>query len=235
MLLVCPSCSSEYAIDPDRIGPAGRKVRCASCRETWFVSAEEVESAQAPEPDLVSIAEAPGPVIDEPPAIPRQSERRRRRQPAPLNWVRAFGAPALAACLVLAVPAALVGRRAVVAALPQTAEVFGAVGLPVNLVGLTLGDISSGISVEGTRRILVVEGVVTNPGAQDIAVPPLDLTVEGGSGETLYRWSARVPAASVAAGESQAFKVRLAAPPPEGRRVVVTFAGSSGGAAVASR
>ncbi|WP_203236367.1 zinc-ribbon domain-containing protein, partial [Methylobacterium crusticola] len=38
MLIVCPSCASEYTLDPDRIGPEGRKVRCAACREPWFVA-----------------------------------------------------------------------------------------------------------------------------------------------------------------------------------------------------
>lgn len=37
MLIVCPSCASEYTLDPDRIGVIGRKVRCAACRESWFI------------------------------------------------------------------------------------------------------------------------------------------------------------------------------------------------------
>jgi predicted Zn finger-like uncharacterized protein len=39
MLIVCPSCASEYAIDPAYLRPAGRKLRCASCREVFFVDA----------------------------------------------------------------------------------------------------------------------------------------------------------------------------------------------------
>ncbi|WP_375458003.1 zinc-ribbon domain-containing protein [uncultured Enterovirga sp.] len=44
MLISCPSCASEYTLDPERIGPIGRKVRCAACRESWFI---------VPEPDVV--------------------------------------------------------------------------------------------------------------------------------------------------------------------------------------
>src|SRR5690349_19250088 len=36
MLIVCPSCSTSYMIDPASLGQAGRTVRCARCRETWF-------------------------------------------------------------------------------------------------------------------------------------------------------------------------------------------------------
>ncbi|MCJ2034099.1 zinc-ribbon domain-containing protein [Methylobacterium sp. J-068] len=45
MLIVCPSCASEYQIDLDRVGPEGRSVRCAACRETWFISPDEVSAA----------------------------------------------------------------------------------------------------------------------------------------------------------------------------------------------
>lgn len=48
MLIVCPSCASEYAIDPAYLRPAGRKLRCASCREVFFIDApvdEDEESA----------------------------------------------------------------------------------------------------------------------------------------------------------------------------------------------
>ncbi len=36
MLIVCPSCATSYTIDPAALGPAGRTVRCARCKVTWF-------------------------------------------------------------------------------------------------------------------------------------------------------------------------------------------------------
>src|SRR5215207_5786490 len=55
MLIVCPSCASEYMIDPGRLGAEGRTVRCASCKSTWFVTpeAEETSASEAP-PDLAA-------------------------------------------------------------------------------------------------------------------------------------------------------------------------------------
>lgn len=38
MLIVCPSCASRYSIDDGKIGLAGRTVRCASCRHSFFVA-----------------------------------------------------------------------------------------------------------------------------------------------------------------------------------------------------
>jgi len=51
MLIVCPSCASEYMIEPAQIGADGRMVRCAACRDTFFVAGEpeltEEELAEA--------------------------------------------------------------------------------------------------------------------------------------------------------------------------------------------
>jgi predicted Zn finger-like uncharacterized protein len=38
MLIVCPSCATSYMIDPAALGPAGRTVRCARCKVTWFAA-----------------------------------------------------------------------------------------------------------------------------------------------------------------------------------------------------
>ncbi len=43
MLIVCPSCATSYMIDPASVAPAGRTVRCARCKVTWFAGAPEAE------------------------------------------------------------------------------------------------------------------------------------------------------------------------------------------------
>src|SRR6476469_760389 len=44
MLIVCPTCETSYQIKPAALG-AGRQVRCAHCKNTWFAAAEGVEEA----------------------------------------------------------------------------------------------------------------------------------------------------------------------------------------------
>ncbi len=39
MLIVCPTCATSYTIEPTSLGPAGRTVRCARCKESWFAGA----------------------------------------------------------------------------------------------------------------------------------------------------------------------------------------------------
>ncbi|MGL1166894.1 MJ0042-type zinc finger domain-containing protein, partial [Vibrio parahaemolyticus] len=36
MHIVCPHCTTSYAINPATLGEAGRTVRCSRCREVWL-------------------------------------------------------------------------------------------------------------------------------------------------------------------------------------------------------
>jgi predicted Zn finger-like uncharacterized protein len=49
MIVTCPNCEARYAVDPLKIGPAGRTVQCARCDNRWF---QKVEGPK-PAPDLV--------------------------------------------------------------------------------------------------------------------------------------------------------------------------------------
>ncbi len=49
MLIVCPTCATNYQIAPAALG-AGRTVRCAQCKNAWFA---------APEPELEEALTAP--------------------------------------------------------------------------------------------------------------------------------------------------------------------------------
>jgi predicted Zn finger-like uncharacterized protein len=264
MLIVCPSCSSEYAIDPDRIGPSGRKVRCAGCRETWFVMAEESGKAKGDDPGRQgtpageeSIPKASGSVIDgeaaplgdrrsrdlgpggrgrarparSGAARPRSPDRPRRAVP---GRAARWGLRAAALLAVLAIPSALAFRAPLVRAAPESAALFAAIGLPVNLLGLELTDVSSSLASEDGRPVLVVEGAIANASARPTPVPALDMKVESASGDMLYTWSAKPPKGELAPGEATRFRFRLASPPPEGKRVLVTF-GRARDATVASR
>src|SRR5579863_7214324 len=48
MHIVCPYCSTSYAINPDTLGSAGRTVRCSRCKETWLARPEDAVEIPAP-------------------------------------------------------------------------------------------------------------------------------------------------------------------------------------------
>src|SRR6201999_1347506 len=48
MHIVCPHCTTSYAINPGTLGASGRTVRCARCKEVWLARPEDaVEPASA--------------------------------------------------------------------------------------------------------------------------------------------------------------------------------------------
>jgi predicted Zn finger-like uncharacterized protein len=48
MHIVCPHCTTSYAINPATLGAAGRTVRCARCKEIWLARPEDaIEPAAA--------------------------------------------------------------------------------------------------------------------------------------------------------------------------------------------
>ncbi|MDO9562990.1 MAG: zinc-ribbon domain-containing protein [Bradyrhizobium sp.] len=41
MHIICPHCSTSYAINPATLGAAGRTVRCSRCKEVWLARPED--------------------------------------------------------------------------------------------------------------------------------------------------------------------------------------------------
>jgi predicted Zn finger-like uncharacterized protein len=223
MLIVCPSCASEYTIGADRIGPTGRVVRCASCREAWFIAPEEGQDADR--------ASVPGVAADQPGSRGGTTKQGRgMRPPGPNN-----AALTLSLCLAAIMVAAILFRTTVVRLLPETAAAFAFIGLPVNLVGLRLAAVKSDIGQEGDAQVLVVAGEIANETGRPVPVPPIALTIESEAGAVLYSWTDRSARGDLAPHAATRFQARLASPPPDGKRVLVTFSTKPSSATVASR
>ncbi len=260
MLIACPTCASEYRIDVDRVGMDGRSVRCAACRETWFITPAEILAAQAaelgvleePEPDPVADAaweEAAAAVRSAAEdrsaggaAAQRTATRRpkhkttKRRGIAGLSPMLALGLTALAA-----LPLACLARASVVRAIPQTAGLYGRIGLPVNLRGIEIRDVVafSNPTEDGRPAELVVEGDLFGMGRSDVPVAALAVEVRDASGHALATFPVPPPRAVLGAGETARFRTRLVAPPAHGRSVELRFADTgpspSGGRAAGAR
>lgn len=261
MLIVCPSCASEYMIDPGRLGGEGRTVRCAGCKSTWFVTAagEGQEAADAEAGEIASDAsdadaaetafenaarladqsESPGE-----PSVETVPDGQDAGTPVPpelagsarASRLSALAVPSLALLVCLALAAAVWGRGAVVRVAPATAALYAGIGLPVNLRGLEFRGVRSEVVGAGTDAVLVVEGEIANISGRDAAVPPIEIGLRAAEGQMLYRWSNDPPAESLKEGDTLSFRARLAAPPSEARQVLVRFVPSrESAAAVASQ
>jgi predicted Zn finger-like uncharacterized protein len=65
MLIVCPACTTAYRIELSTLGAAGRTVRCARCRATWFASVADLASAALALPPGQDGSEPTAPATDE--------------------------------------------------------------------------------------------------------------------------------------------------------------------------
>ena len=242
MEISCYSCGTSHEIPDAMLVGRGRKVRCRNCRQVWLVEALPDPNG-APLPDGTAAATSDGdptPMSGDPSTMSEPAGRRRRakadKPPLPpggrLSWLARPGAqgpgsrlPLVSLAAVGALALALVVFRAeVVSALPQSARLYAAAGLPVNLRGLDLARLKSRITDENGVSVLVIEGEVTNVAKAPVAPPPLRYAIRGADGVELYVWTARLDKPMLEPGETVAFRRRLAAPPPEGRDVLVTFA-----------
>ena len=100
MILTCPECATSYFVPDDRIGPAGRRVRCHACAHSWRAVADEpLELISTPE-DGAAGGETFGKREETPetaPELPKafraraEQQRRNRRMAAAGAVWRALG------------------------------------------------------------------------------------------------------------------------------------------------
>lgn len=128
---------------------------------------------------------------------------------------------------------ALLGRESVVRSVPSTALLFDLAGLTVNLRGLEIANVTSGVTVEANGRYLTIEGDILNPSSREQPVPPITISLWGEARQTLYSWSIEPPRAKLSGGETVGFRARLVAPPDEARQVLVRFAPGMDGTTIA--
>jgi predicted Zn finger-like uncharacterized protein len=192
---------------------------------------EPVQETQAPPlvPALEPETIPPAPV-EQPRAQPENIEAIAARRVKPAKKRRQFkmklprpGLPVAIAALA-AVLVGLIGWRVeVVRFAPQTASLFAAIGLPVNLRGLdwenvrTIGEVHEGVPV------LIVEGAIRNVAGKTVEVPRLRFALRSSAGHEIYAWTTVTGRSILAPGETAAFRTRLASPPADGRDVVVRF------------
>ena len=320
MLIVCPSCASSYMIDQAAVGPAGRTVRCARCKVTWFaggpksapdvaafvdnviaeaeaqstplahteaapppaapapppqpaqavdadIGAEDSKSltatdteappveppssesapaeapamepaeAQAPESEPATIADAPSlvPAIEHEPlpdaanaelnsedaenfdARRQRLHGRRKRPLRSSRWTAVI-------LVLVAFNVALVGaRKDVVRYLPQTASLFAAVGLPVNLRNLKFEQVRISKETQDGVDNLIVEGAIVSETGKPVEVPRLRFAARNSTGQEVYTWTMPPPRSILAPGERLEFRSQIPAPPADASDVMVRF------------
>lgn len=182
-------------------------------------AAHGAETIDVPvEDERPAAAAAPGADIESYAA--RRQPRRSIRES--LRWPLSHLQNGILALLII--DAVLIGWRSdVVRLLPQTASFYAMLGLPVNVRGVAFDRITTTMEQHEGVPILVVEGSVVNQTKRILDVPRLRFALRNSAHAEIYTWTAVLPRASAAPGESVAFRTRLASPPAEGRDLLVRF------------
>jgi predicted Zn finger-like uncharacterized protein len=137
--------------------------------------------------------------------------------------LRLPGLPAAMLALLLLDLALIVWRAEVVRVAPQTASLYAAVGLGVNLRGLVLSDVTTETRTTDGVPVLLVQGRIVSTAKQMVDVPRLRFAVRNAGGNEIYAWTALPNRSLLAPGDTLAFQSRLASPPPETHDVLVRF------------
>jgi predicted Zn finger-like uncharacterized protein len=118
----------------------------------------------------------------------------------------------------------LIGWRAEVVRLaPQTASLYAAIGLGVNLRGLALANVTTETQITDGVPVILVRGLIVSAATRTVAVPRVRFAVRDVNGNEIYTWTALPVRGLLSPGETLAFQSRLAAPPPGAHDVVVRF------------
>lgn len=228
MILTCPECATSYFVDELRIPRGGRMVKCTNCGARWRAFQDPGEPEPSPpEDDLVVEGpppESPPPVAEDAVAAP---EPRTRRKPAPppkpkRSPVLPIGLGVLAA-LALGAGAAIVLRHQIAGAIPATAPVFAAVGLPVNTLGLVIEGVASKPGFQGGRPVLSVTGAIRNVRKDAVGAPPIRVSLLDRNGKVVAGVAAQPLNAKVPPGATRYFALSLLDPPSGAHDLEVAF------------
>ena len=128
-----------------------------------------------------------------------------------------------ALALVMALGVVAGYRETIVRLAPASPALNAALGRSAQASGLTIERVTSSIVTDGARRVLLVEGELSNAKAAARSVPALRLTVRQDDELALYTWVVQPPRPTLGAGDRTTFRARLAAPPADGTTIAVEF------------
>jgi predicted Zn finger-like uncharacterized protein len=178
---------------------------------------EEEAGLPDPEPGIIE------PLAEDIETLAARRERRHQgRKTGRIRW-RPPRLSTVVVALTACLAALITGRTTVVQTFPQTASLFAAIHLPVNLRGLDFAEVKSSEEFDQGVPVLVVNGKIVNLTNRILDVPRLRIAVRNAAGHEVYAWTALAQSQILGPRDSLPFRTRLASPPSDARDVVVRF------------
>lgn len=257
MILECPECSTRYLVPDSAIGTAGRTVRCAQCRHSWFQAATapdpapvvEVAPPILPQPEPIArsaepdhpVAPIAAPVVMSPPLRPLHADA-----PSPAPPVQPYVEPTTEARYEQGGPARRdPARRWTAAAVGAGLLMLGGTGAIVYLgapgIASRLGLPGGGESplrikdnpierreLDNGSELFAVSGQVLNPSGSQQRVPDIRAELRDEGGRLVYSWTITPQRRSLAPGGAIDFNSAKLDVPANSKRLELSFAGQDG-------
>lgn len=233
MILICSSCASRYFAADESIGE-GRMVKCAACGHEWIATPslkldQSLDDPPAPGGGvrlikglLQRLRSAPLPAIERSPAAmirARQAQRERR-----MRLIQASSAWGGALAFLAGIFAAgAIARDPLARIWPQSASLFTAAGLEVNIYGLIIEDVETTRTQTPQGEAIHVRGIVRNLRADAQATPPIRILWRDGKGQLLNDSLGHPEKAALGGGQLTRFEGMVSGPGANAAFVEVRF------------
>ncbi|MEP0519018.1 MAG: zinc-ribbon domain-containing protein [Hyphomicrobiales bacterium] len=139
-----------------------------------------------------------------------------------LNWKEQVAVVSGLLMPLVLVGGIYVSRDRLVSQFPDLASLYDAVGIHVNLQGLTFEDVRTVRRPENGVAVLVVEGAIRNITNETMQIPQLHFILSGRNRE-VYSWQDNTASDQLPSGERIEFRTVLASPPDVADQLHVRF------------
>ncbi|MGI9388065.1 MAG: zinc-ribbon domain-containing protein [Methyloligellaceae bacterium] len=130
----------------------------------------------------------------------------------------------LASFVIILTALAYFFRVDIVRVLPGSAGLYAGLGIPVNIRGLEIRDVTFNWETDSGTPILFVHGVIQNVTNRHVRIPTVVFAFQDNRGEELYHWAERVKTQTLPAGKQVTFATRVPSPPKAVENLQVRFA-----------
>ncbi|MFM7029340.1 MAG: zinc-ribbon domain-containing protein [Chakrabartia sp.] len=223
MILSCPACNTRYLVPDTAVTGAGRQVRCASCRHSWFQPGPEAPAPAAAELPLPPPVPPAPPVPSAPPIAPRWSDAASPADHEPFYappagadtpsrpsflrrlWRNPASRLTLGA-LVLALILLGAGAAIQVYGLPKQFKALGlANGSKEVQLQLEVPHAPERRILESGNELFAVSGRIVNPTLLEQDIPDIRAELRDAHGKVVYGWTITPPRRTIGAKKSVDF------------------------------
>ena len=141
----------------------------------------------------------------------------------PMARIRRLARLGALVALIIVFGVGLGMRTELVRAYPSLAGLYGAIGMPVNILGLTFEDTKTLASLRNGQTVMQISAKIRSIAGGAVRVPPVIVSLLSETGKVLYEWTVTPDVVEMEPGEVQEFSTQVNTPPEGAVKVRLRF------------